>query len=733
MAERGTARAVGALAGRRVSRLGAQALLLALIAGISAWGIARDEARRRTGVEDRFDTRVAASARFLDAYVDQVLQQAHGLALASFSGRVTQEGFGTVASSAGFETAGLFDRDDRLIANLPSRPLLLGDTDIGDRLPALRPALAGRTVVSDVTTSLATGERIVLFAVPFLAGPEGWRVFAGTYAVADTPFEDYLSDVVPFRPFEAYLVDSAGAVVATPIPRLTTTLAGHRPELARALGARRDGFLDAGGDYSERTYYTSSAVPRTPWRLVFTTPERALYAPLGGIRWLPWAILAGFVLAGVAGIGIAERYLAQRARLRTVLATAEDAFVGMDAGGRITDWNRAAGDIFGWTAREVIGRPLAEVLVPERLREAHTAGLARFLAAGERTLPARVELTGLHRDGREVPVEMSLATVWWEGAWHFHAFLRDVSDRHAAQAALVEAERRFRVAFDLAPVGMALTSLEAGDLGRLVRVNRALSTILGYTVGELEERTLVDVAHPEDRASLRDLTRRLHEGRSVEDVTFEKRCLHADGHLLWVEMHATAIDDGVGAHHYAVAQVDDITDRRAESERLTALALQDPLTGLANRALLSDRLHQALTRTARTGRPVVLLMCDLDGFKPVNDTYGHAAGDEILREVATRLREVVRSGDTVARIGGDEFVILCEDLDDDTADDAGRRIEERLGRPYTLGDGTTVRLGASVGAATGAGPGLEARALLALADGRMYEAKRHHHAGNPAG
>ena len=725
------------LPGRRVARLGGLFLALALVAAVAGWAIQRDEAGRRAALAGRFDARVGASARFVEAYVDEVMGRMLRLALTAFTGEVTQERFELLASTAGFRTAGLFDSRERLIAALPATPQLIGSTSLADRLPTLRSALDGTAGVSDVITSVATGERIAFFAVPFFAGDQGWRVFSGSYPVSQTPFEGYLASAVPFRPYEAYLVDSTGAVVASTIPRLRPVKLGeHRPVLARALTRGSQGLVASGED-GAREYFSSVPVARTPWRVVFTTPESTLYAPLEGAPWVPWAILLAFVLAGVSGISVVERYLAQRARLRTVLATSDDAFVGMDAHGRITDWNRAAADVFGWTAKEVLGRTVAEVLVPPRLRPAHVAGLERFLASGERTLPARMELVALHRDGHEIPVEMSLSTLRWEGGWYFHAFLRDISERRAAQAALVEAERRFRVAFDLAPVGMALTSLDDEDLGRLLRVNRALSGILGYTVEELEQRTLADVTHPDDRASLLDLTRRLHH--SAEDggaepgvpdgLTFQKRCLHADGHLLWVELHTSAIDDAVGACHYAVTQVDDVTDRRAETERLSALALQDPLTGLANRSLLTDRLDQALTRTARTYRPVAVLMCDLDGFKPVNDTYGHPAGDQILREVAVRLREVVRNSDTVARTGGDEFVVLCEDLDqEETAEVVGRRIRQRLRDPYTLDDGTVVRLSGSVGIATGGGPNLDAEALIEKADRAMYAAKRNAHA-----
>jgi diguanylate cyclase (GGDEF)-like protein/PAS domain S-box-containing protein len=727
------------LPGRRIARLTGLILTLALVAGVAGWAIQRDEASRRAALAGRFDARVGASARFVEAYVDEVMGRMLRLALSAFTGDVTQEQFGLLASTAGFRTSGLFDDGERLMAAMPPTPQLIGSTSLADRLPTLRHALDGTAGVSDVITSVATGERIAFFAVPFFAGDQGWRVFSGSYPVAQTPFEGYLASAVPFRPYEAYLVDSTGAVVASTIPRLRPVkLAEHRPALAQALTHDAAGFT-AAGEGGGRDYFSSVPVARTPWRLVFTTPESTLYAPLGGTPWVPWAILVGFVLAGVGGIGVVERYLAQRARLRTVLATSEDAFVGMDAHGRIIDWNRAATDVFGWTAKEVLGRTVAEVLVPPRLRPAHDAGLRRFLASGERKLPARVELSALHRDGHEIPVELSLSALRWEGGWHFHAFVRDISERRAAQAALVEAERRFRVAFDMAPVGMALTSLEDEDLGRLLRVNRALSGILGYTVQELEQRTLADVTHPDDRASLQELTQRLHhtavdgdtqpgDVADPDGLTFQKRALHADGHLLWVELHTSAIDDAVGACHYAVTQVDDVTDRRAETERLSALALQDPLTGLANRSLLADRLDQALTRTARTYRPVAVLMCDLDGFKPVNDTYGHAAGDEILREVAGRLREVVRASDTVARTGGDEFVVLCEDLDQEvTAEVVGRRIRVRLRDPYVLADGTVVELSGSVGIATGAGPNLDADALLEEADRAMYAAKRDAH------
>jgi diguanylate cyclase (GGDEF)-like protein len=146
-------------------------------------------------------------------------------------------------------------------------------------------------------------------------------------------------------------------------------------------------------------------------------------------------------------------------------------------------------------------------------------------------------------------------------------------------------------------------------------------------------------------------------------AVIDKRYLHADGHVVWVKASIAVIRSPDGHPLYAVTQVDNITDRRAETERLSAKAWQDPLTGMGNRLLFDERMAQAVTRAVHTRRPLGVIFCDLDRFKTVNDTYGHAAGDTVLRAVATRIRDTVRAGDTVARLGGDEFAVLCEDLE----------------------------------------------------------------------
>ncbi|WP_345713516.1 PAS domain S-box protein, partial [Kineococcus glutinatus] len=301
--------------------------------------------------------------------------------------------------------------------------------------------------------------------------------------------------------------------------------------------------------------------------------------------------------------------------------------------------------------------------------------------------------------------------------------LRDATSAREAAEELREAEERFRHAFDRSPLGMQLTDLTPGREGRLLRVNDAYCAMLGRSAADLLTMSVQELTHPEDAGRDDDALARLSSGRE-QSVTYEKRYLHATGHQVWVAVSTAAVTRADGSPHYAVAQVTDITDRRAEEERLTALALRDALTGLGNRVLLTDRLRLALHRSSRSLLPLAVLFCDLNGFKPVNDTYGHAAGDELLRTIGARIRDGVRPADTVCRVGGDEFVILCEDLDSPAvAEGIAERIREAVGAPVVLADGTEVAVGVSIGVSLSDCTTTDPAELLARADAEMYRVK----------
>ncbi|MFW2514376.1 diguanylate cyclase domain-containing protein [Demequina sp. SO4-13] len=195
-----------------------------------------------------------------------------------------------------------------------------------------------------------------------------------------------------------------------------------------------------------------------------------------------------------------------------------------------------------------------------------------------------------------------------------------------------------------------------------------------------------------------------------------------DGSPVDVAITVSPLHDDDGEQIGRIVIVRDITLRRVLEDQLERAALHDPLTDLPNRRLLSDRLEHALDRAARSGRSLAVLFIDLDGFKAVNDAYGHDAGDEILRQTADRLRECVRQEDTLARMGGDELVVLLEEVANANEPlQTAHRLLRAMEPPFTIGD-SRMTITASIGVALGAAG--SQRALLHAADEAMYAAKR---------
>ena len=284
---------------------------------------------------------------------------------------------------------------------------------------------------------------------------------------------------------------------------------------------------------------------------------------------------------------------------------------------------------------------------------------------------------------------------------------------------LEEVTSRFRIAFDNAPNGMAVASLD----GEILQANRTFGDQLRYAPGELVGRSFAELTDPEDHTATAEFVAGMVEG-DADTGRLEKRFVRRDGTVFWGVVHAGVLRDDDGAPRYFVNQVEDITERRAARERLAHLALHDGLTGLPNRVLLEDRLAQELAAAGRRRQAVALLFIDLDRFKAVNDSLGHAAGDALIREVGRRVAEAIRPYDTAARIGGDEFVVVCGGLEDEAA---ARPIIERIHDAIVLPvdvAGHTVRVGASIGVSFSTPTQPQgAAAMLRSADTAMYEAK----------
>jgi len=295
---------------------------------------------------------------------------------------------------------------------------------------------------------------------------------------------------------------------------------------------------------------------------------------------------------------------------------------------------------------------------------------------------------------------------------------RQMDALRRAEQALGATEAYFKDAFAHAPIGMALASPE----GRWLEVNRALCDLLGYPAHELRALTLDDLTYLEDRAGGHLSRAPLGTGDRDARVR-ETRLLHKQGRVIWVQLHVSPVGGPDGQPRQTLVQALDITARKDAQDQLDHAAHHDALTGLPNRRLFDARLAQAVERARGQAALLAVLFLDLDGFKGVNDTWGHAMGDRVLQAVAQRLRAQVREGDTVARLGGDEFLILLPHL---TAEREARGVAEALrvavGEIVVI-EGQTIQLGASIGVSLCPTTTSDPTALVRRADEALYRVK----------
>jgi diguanylate cyclase (GGDEF)-like protein/PAS domain S-box-containing protein len=359
-----------------------------------------------------------------------------------------------------------------------------------------------------------------------------------------------------------------------------------------------------------------------------------------------------------------------------------------------------------------------------RWRMVHPEDRERLQSEDERTgKPGQVfasEYRVLHRDGRTVWVRNESVLIEDEasGSRYWQGFMLDITERRQVEVALRESEQRFRRSFDDAAIGMALV----GTDGRFLQTNRSLREILGYPEEELLEKSFQDITHPDDLGADLDQRRRTLLGE-IRTYQMEKRYFHKEGHVVWVLLSVSMVHDEEGEPLYFVSQIQDISQRKVLEERLEHRAFHDSLTDLPNRQLFMDRLGQALRRTRRGHKRVAMLFMDLDGFKVVNDSLGHQVGDFLLTVVAQRLRRCLRPEDTLARFGGDEFVVLIEAVDDPAqAVQVAERIMEELRSPFIM-EGRDLYVIASIGISLGDARTHDADDLLREADTAMYRSK----------
>lgn len=404
--------------------------------------------------------------------------------------------------------------------------------------------------------------------------------------------------------------------------------------------------------------------------------------------------------------------------LDRLIAASPDAIVTIDRELVVTRFNAAAERLYGYTADQILGTSVSE-LAPQTGQASQVAFIQRVLA-GE-SIEA-YEIVRKHADGSELIVSVSGTPVTDDhgDVVEVCAVLRDVTALHAEQAARAHAERQVQRAFDEALIGMALIDLS----GRSFEINDALCRLLKRPRGELLGAPIEQFAHPDHRGEVIARRENLAAGGEYGTVA-QTRFMLPDGRTIWAEVHASLILEADGSPSHYVIQVQDITRRRREEDRLRDIAEHDELTGVLNRRGFDLALRGHIADNARHGPEGALLMLDLDNFKHHNDTFGHAVGDRILVAVGNALTDHLRESDAVGRLGGDEFMVLLRTGALEGAETVARMLLTHVtGHAQAVTGDSDHPITASIGIVCFAGAGnATAEELMDRVDQAMYVAK----------
>lgn len=411
-----------------------------------------------------------------------------------------------------------------------------------------------------------------------------------------------------------------------------------------------------------------------------------------------------------------------------ILDAIAESIVCVDIEGLIIFWNHGAEQLYGYTADETLGRHVSMLYPSGSEGDEYTRDLAEQLRTAQ---PSESDVWRCKKSGERVYIHRSAAPLSDQNGRHIglvtHAI--DITRRQLAEDALAERDAQLRQQFALYQAMLDAQSLAGiglfilGD-GRIVFANSAAAQITGYSVDELKGLAHFNlITHPDDR----DRERVLHNHqRRLRGEGFDNRydigILTKDGTRREAEIAVSTISGATGTQIMVVMV--DITERKNTEQCIQHLALHDALTGLSNRTLLFDRLDGAITAARRRNASFALFFLDLDDFKPINDDLGHDAGDLVLKTIAQRLQGSVRESDTVARVGGDEFVLVLQDVNGrEAAKSVAEKTIAALAKPISINN-RICEVGATLGIALYPDHGEDADTLIRHADAAMYAAKR---------
>jgi diguanylate cyclase (GGDEF)-like protein/PAS domain S-box-containing protein len=450
-----------------------------------------------------------------------------------------------------------------------------------------------------------------------------------------------------------------------------------------------------------------SGMASGPVHLV-NNPDRAVTAHLMDAR-TPYGVLLVVLMDGIDN-GSASLGIDVKSHLPPRLARAHK-----DRSAVYTSVDAAFSEILGWSAEQMLGRRALEIIHPDD-RDMAVDNWVEMLATPG--LGRRVRLRHEHRDGRWVWLEITNLNRLDEVHEDVVADMVDISDEMAAHEALQAREELLNGLAQTVPLGLFHSDRD----GVFLFANERLSDIVGADrIASIAD--LVDAIEPVDRPSVNEAVLSTLAGRGAADL--ELRIAGAGTGMRYAALRLRAPELGTPGFSGIIGCLEDVTDAVVMRRRLEIQASVDPLTACHNRSATITALEAMIKEIGRRdGGGLGIVYLDLDRFKPVNDAYGHGAGDQVLMVVAERLNRGVRAGDFVGRIGGDEFIVICPGVPSpDRALRIGETIRNRLCGAATVG-AHEVRIAVSVGVAWTDDAGLDADVLLEAADAAMYTCKR---------
>jgi diguanylate cyclase (GGDEF)-like protein/PAS domain S-box-containing protein len=456
--------------------------------------------------------------------------------------------------------------------------------------------------------------------------------------------------------------------------------------------------------------------------------ERCFSLPSGEERWVrvrlsPRRDAHGKVLGYYAvSTDIHEIKTAQAAiedkerQLRQVIDSIPTPMCYVDADARYRYVNDAFLEYIGLEARQIVGATVPDVLGEERW--ALMSPYLDRVRAGE---SLAVERLVKFANGKSRWMTVRLTPRISNGEYlGYYATTSDIHEQKLVEDELRRTNTILSAHFDNTPLAVIEWDMEL----RVVRWSGQAEAIFGWNASETLGKPMLGWRHvyEEDEPSVSRMVRDLMDGRQ-RHATLRHRNYRKDGSVIWVEWHNSALRDASGRVISILSLAQDVSSRIQAEERLQYMATHDGLTGLPNSVLLNDRLESALARAERARRRVGVMFLDLDHFKDVNDTFGHRVGDALLKELARRIRAALRQSDLLARISGDEFVVVLEDLPDEGSPErVARMILDEVRRPFHV-EGNEIHVSGSLGLALHPEDGTDAETLLKNADAAMYHAK----------